>query len=85
VFGLLAEVPGHGISVGIGTIALAREAVMVVSGGGKRLTLSRMMSADSYEPDWPATVIHECAHREIWSDTEAARPLEPSKSSSKQR
>jgi glucosamine-6-phosphate deaminase len=85
VFGLLAEVPSHGISVGVGTIASAREAVMVVSGGGKRLTLSRMRSADSYEPDWPATVIHECARREIWSDTEAARPLEPSQSSSKQQ
>jgi glucosamine-6-phosphate deaminase len=78
VFGILAEVPGHGISVGIGTIASAREAVMIVSGRGKRLTLTRMLSADRYEPDWPATVIHECALREIWSDTDAARPLGPS-------
>ena len=76
VFGILAEVPTHGISVGIGTIASAREAVMAVWGGGKRLTLSRMQSAAGYEPDWPATVIHECAAGEIWSDTEAARPLD---------
>lgn len=76
VFGVLAEVPTHGISVGIGTIASAREAVMIVWGGGKRLTRSRMLSADGYEPDWPATVIHECAVGEIWSDTEAARPLD---------
>ena len=85
VFGILAEVPNYGVSVGIGTIASAREAVMVVWGGGKRLTLSRMLSAERYEADWPATVIHECAAREIWSDTEAARPLEPSQSSSKQQ
>jgi glucosamine-6-phosphate deaminase len=76
VFGILAEVPTHGVSVGIGTIASAKEAVMAVWGGGKRLTLSRMRSADGYEPDWPATVIHECAVGEIWSDTEAAKPLD---------
>ena len=60
-FRTLGEVPVHGISVGISTIAAAKEAVMVVWGGGKRLTLSRMASASHYEPDWPATVIHECA------------------------
>jgi glucosamine-6-phosphate deaminase len=76
VFGILAEVPSHGISLGIETIASAKEAVMIVSGGRKRLTLTRMLNAERYEPDWPATVIHECAMREIWSDTEAARPLE---------
>jgi glucosamine-6-phosphate deaminase len=76
VFGSLASVPTHGISVGIETIASAKEAVMIVSGKGKRLTLTRMMSAECYEEDWPATVIHECAIREIWSDAEAARPTE---------
>jgi glucosamine-6-phosphate deaminase len=57
---------------------------MVVWGGGKRLTLSRMQSAERYEPDWPATVIHECAQREIWADKEAARQLEPQSSSKRQ-
>ena len=76
MFGMLAAVPTRGISVGIGTIASAREAVMAVWGAGKRHTLSRMQSADGYQPDWPATVIHECAAGEIWSDTEAARPLD---------
>ncbi|MDQ6870494.1 MAG: 6-phosphogluconolactonase [Gemmatimonadota bacterium] len=73
-FRKLADVPTRGISVGIGTIASAREAVMIVWGGGKRVTLSRMLSAQRYEPDWPATVIHECMIREIWGDTEAVRP-----------
>jgi glucosamine-6-phosphate deaminase len=76
VFGTLEQVPTHGISVGIETIASAKEAVMIVSGKGKRLTLTRMMSAECYEQDWPATVIHECAIREIWSDTEATKPRE---------
>jgi glucosamine-6-phosphate deaminase len=70
-FGTLSAVPEHGVSVGIGTIASAREAVMIVWGTGKRLTLARMLGADRYEPDWPATVIHECAVREILSDAAA--------------
>jgi glucosamine-6-phosphate deaminase len=73
-FRSLAEVPTHGISVGIGTIVSARAAVMMVCGAGKRLTLSRMLSTERYEPDWPATVIHECTVGEIWADTEAAGP-----------
>ena len=71
-FCTLAAVPSHGISVGIATIASAKEGVMIVWGAGKRLTLTRMMGAERYEPDWPATVIHECAVREILSDADAA-------------
>jgi glucosamine-6-phosphate deaminase len=71
-FGTLSAVPRHGISVGIDTIASAREAVMVVWGAGKRLTLERMLDAERYDPAWPATVIHEGAAREILSDADAA-------------
>lgn len=70
-FGSLANVPSYGISVGIETIASAREAVMVVWGKSKRLTLSRILAADRYDPAWPATVIHECANGEIVCDVEA--------------
>ena len=70
-FATLDQVPTHGISVGIDTIASAKESVMIVWGAGKRLTLTRIMSAERYEPDWPATVIHECVIREILSDTDA--------------
>ena len=71
-FGTLAKVPHHGVSVGVATIASSKEAAMIVWGAGKRLTLSRMLAADRYEPDWPATLIHECAVREIVSDADAA-------------
>jgi glucosamine-6-phosphate deaminase len=71
-FGTLASVPSHGISVGIDTIASAKESAMIVWGSGKRLTLSRIKRAVRYEPDWPATVIHECAVGEILADSEAA-------------
>ncbi len=70
-FGTLANVPHHGVSVGIGTITSSKEAAMVVWGAGKRLTLSRMLRAERYESDWPATLIHECAVREIVSDADA--------------
>ena len=73
-FGTLAAVPRHGISMGIDTITSAREAVMIVWGRGKRLTLTRMLAADRYDPDWPATVIHECTVREIVSDADAIPP-----------
>jgi glucosamine-6-phosphate deaminase len=73
-FGTLAAVPSHGISVGIDTIAAAKESAMIVWGLGKRLTFSRIKSAERYDPDWPATVIHECAVGEILADTDAAEP-----------
>ena len=71
-FGSLEAVPHYGVTVGIETIALAREALMVVWGAGKRLTLSRMRKAEGYDPLWPATVIHECALGEILADRDAA-------------
>jgi len=71
-FGALSAVPHHGVSVGIDTIASAREALMLVWGAGKRLTLARIAGADRYDATWPATVIHECAAREILCDADAA-------------
>jgi glucosamine-6-phosphate deaminase len=70
-FGSLSAVPHHGISVGIGTIASAREALMLVWGAGKRMTLARMRETRGYDPAWPATVIHECAVGEILADAGA--------------
>lgn len=75
-FGTIAAVPTHGISVGINTIASARESAMVVWGAGKRLTLTRILSAERYDRKWPASVIHECAAREILADADAAKPLD---------
>jgi len=71
-FGSLDNVPRHGVTVGIATIAEAREAVMALTGTGKRLTLQRILAANGYDPRWPATVIHECARRWIFADAAAA-------------
>jgi len=75
-FGTLDAVPTHGISVGIDTIVSAKECAMLVSGAAKRLTLERMSKADHYDPQWPATLIHECAVREILADADAASALD---------
>ena len=71
-FGSLENVPRHGVTVGIATIAEAREAIMALTGSSKRLTLQRILAASTYDPAWPATVIHECAGREIVADAAAA-------------
>ena len=70
-FGALHRVPHHGVSVGVATICEAREALMLAWGAGKRLTVARMRAAARYEPDWPATLIHECERGEIIVDAEA--------------
>ncbi|MFL5562704.1 MAG: 6-phosphogluconolactonase [Gemmatimonadaceae bacterium] len=73
-FGTLDAVPHHGVSVGIETITRSREAAMIAWGAGKRLTVARMRGARGYEPDWPATLIHECVAGQILCDEAAAQP-----------
>jgi glucosamine-6-phosphate deaminase len=72
-FGRLESVPSHGISVGIATITAAKEAAMVLTGEGKAQSYDRILQSKTYNPDWPATVIHACAAGEIVSDADAAR------------
>ncbi|MFN8572152.1 MAG: 6-phosphogluconolactonase [Gemmatimonadaceae bacterium] len=71
-FGTLETVPGFGVSVGVETIVSSKSAMMVVWGAGKRRTYQRLANAERYESDWPATLIHECAHGAIIADTEAS-------------
>lgn len=76
MFGSLEKVPDHGVSVGIATLAEAREGIMALTGASKCLSLQRILAASAYDPSWPATVIHECAVREIVADAEAASGLD---------
>lgn len=71
-FGSVENVPRQGVTVGIATIAEAREAIMMLTGASKRVTLRRILEANAYDASWPATVIHECAVREIVADADAA-------------
>ena len=70
-FGSLSAVPTHGVSVGIATITAARQAVMVLTGSSKALSLARIVESSEYDSSWPATVIHECAGAEILCDADA--------------
>lgn len=68
----VSEVPRQGVSVGVGTIAAAKAAGMLLIGPGKREAFRRITAAAGYEPDWPATVIHLVAEPEILADRDAA-------------
>lgn len=70
--GLLENVPTHGVTVGIATIAEAREAIMVAWGKGKRETVQWIRATDTYEPDWPASVVHICQRAGLLVDKAAA-------------
>ena len=71
-FSDLAEVPTQGVTVGIATISeLAREVVMIVVGEQKRSAFIRLTEATTYEPEWPATVVHLGRRASIVADAAA--------------
>jgi glucosamine-6-phosphate deaminase len=72
-FHSLDEVPRHGVSVGLGTIAsLSREVAMVMTGSHKRGAAERLLSLERFTPDWPASLVHDCARARILLDAAAA-------------
>ena len=74
-FKSLAEVPTHGVSVGLGTIArLSQEAVLVMHGAGKRESARRVQAASGFDAAWPATLVHECRRGRTYLDKAAAGP-----------
>jgi glucosamine-6-phosphate deaminase len=66
------EVPEHGVSVGLATIAAARRVRLVLHGAGKREAARRVRELDAFDPSWPASVVHACDDAEIWLDRAAA-------------
>jgi len=67
------EVPTHGVTVGLGTIArLSRRAVLVMHGEGKRIAAQRLDECGGFRPAWPASVIYECRQPEVLLDRAAA-------------
>lgn len=72
-FTSLAMVPTHGVTVGIDTIAAcSREVVMLICGEHKQDAYARITAAETYEPDWPATVVVECKNPTLIADRAAA-------------
>ncbi len=53
------EVPEHGVSVGLGTIAAARRLRLVLHGADKRGAAERLLALDGFDPEWPVSVVHE--------------------------
>jgi glucosamine-6-phosphate deaminase len=72
-FGGLDEVPVYGVTVGVGTIQeQSKRVVMVVHGQDKAEAARRLSAAERYEPDWPATILSECAGARLFLDEAAA-------------
>jgi glucosamine-6-phosphate deaminase len=70
-FESLDEVPTHGVSVGLGTIAAAGALRLVVHGADKRDATARLLALDSFDADWPASIVHVHDDAEIWVDRAA--------------
>ena len=76
----LDEVPTHGISVGVQTLARARNAAMILTGADKHLAYQRILDAGGYDPDWPSSVVNCCPNATLFADAAAAAgATEPSR------
>jgi glucosamine-6-phosphate deaminase len=64
-FASIDEVPRAGVSVGLQTIADARALRLVIHGDDKRTAIERLLSVDRFDPDWPATIVHDHDDAEI--------------------
>jgi glucosamine-6-phosphate deaminase len=71
-FESLDEVPTHGVSVGLGTIAGARSLRLVLHGADKRAAAQRLLALDAFDPSWPASIVHAHDDARILIDEEAA-------------
>jgi glucosamine-6-phosphate deaminase len=64
-FDSLEEVPTHGVSVGLATIAAARALRMVIHGEDKRAAIERLLSYHGFDAEWPASIVHDHDDAEI--------------------
>jgi glucosamine-6-phosphate deaminase len=70
------RVPHYGVTVGIATIReQSKQVVMVAHGEAKARAVRRVAEADSYRPEWPATVLAECTRPLLFVDEAAASEL----------
>lgn len=70
------RVPRYGVTVGVGTIReQSKQVVMVAHGAPKARAVRRVAAADSYQPEWPATILADCARPLLFVDEAAATEL----------
>lgn len=73
----LADVPTHGVTIGTAELAaLSHSVVMLLWGPNKAYAFDRIRRSDSYDPMWPATIVHDCRNARIYADEEAAQKSE---------
>ena len=70
-FSSVDDVPMHGVSVGLRTIADARCSRLVLHGRDKRLAAQRFLALDRFDPSWPASIVHDVTDGQIWLDRAA--------------
>lgn len=69
-----ADVPTHGVTIGTAELAaLSRSVLMLLWGPNKSHAFDRISRATGYDPDWPATIVHDCQNPHIYADHEAAQ------------
>lgn len=67
LFASLEEVPTHGVSVGIATIAqYSRRTILLLFGRQKQLAYHRIRAVTDYDPNWPASVVHACLQPSVY-------------------
>lgn len=72
-FGTVDQVPRRGVSVGPATIAGLSACVrLVATGADKAKSVARVLAASRWDPEWPATILHEARQAEVWTDPAAA-------------
>ena len=70
------RVPRYGVTVGVGTIReQSKQVVMVAHGAPKARAVRRVVAADGYRPEWPATILADCASPLLFIDEAAATGL----------
>ena len=70
------RVPRYGVTVGVGTIRdQSKQVVMVAHGKVKAHAVRRVAGADSYQAQWPATILADCASPLLFVDEAAAAGL----------
>ena len=73
-FRSIDQVPTHGVTMGIATMAdLAHRALLLLPGREKAIAFERVSRCRDYDPEWPASVVAACDDGVVYADLSAAR------------
>ena len=72
-FAAIEDVPRHGVTVGLGTIAERSKSVaLVIHGVHKKAAARRLMARSGFIPEWPASIVYACQKSRLLLDRAAA-------------